>query len=52
MAMTVTLRDVVEAMDSLMEESAAYLNKRTGELFTLSEEGIVGRILYLPAAVG
>ena len=38
MAMTVKLRDVVEAMDSLMEESAAYLNKRTGELFTLSEE--------------
>ncbi|MGH9933104.1 MAG: hypothetical protein ACREA9_28300 [Pyrinomonadaceae bacterium] len=38
MAMTVKLRDVVEAMDSLMEESAAYLNKRTGELFTLSHE--------------
>ena len=38
MAITVKLRDVVGAMDSLTEESAAYLNKRTGEVFTLSEE--------------
>ena len=38
MAMTVKLQDVVGAMELRMEESAAYLNKRTGELFTLLEE--------------
>ena len=36
--MNVKLQDVVETMDGLAEETMAYLNKRTGELMTLSTE--------------
>ena len=36
--MNVKLQDVVETMDVLAEETSAHLNKRTGELITLSSE--------------
>ena len=36
--MKVKLEDVVETMDMLQEETIAHLNKRTGELITLSTE--------------
>src|SRR6266550_6484626 len=36
--MKVKLKDVVETMDGLVEEIIAHLNKRTGELMTLSTE--------------
>lgn len=36
--MNVKLEDVVETMDMLHEEASAHLNKRTGELITLSSE--------------
>ena len=36
--MKVKLREVVQTMDGLVEETMAYLNERTGELMTLSTE--------------
>ena len=44
MAMTVrvNLQDVVEQLDMLTDESTAYLNKRTGELYWLTEEELLG----------
>jgi len=36
--MKVKLQDVVDTMDGLVEEIIAHLNKRTGELMTLSTE--------------
>ncbi|MGI9066662.1 MAG: UPF0158 family protein [Pyrinomonadaceae bacterium] len=36
--MKVKLQDVVDMMDMLHEEASAHLNKRTGELITLSSE--------------
>ena len=36
--MKVKLQDVVEEMDVLHDQAAAYLNKRTGELMTLTTE--------------
>jgi hypothetical protein len=44
MAVTVTvkLQDVVEHLDMLNDESAAYLNKRTGELYWLTEDELLG----------
>ena len=36
--MKVKLQEVVDTMDSLAEEMSAYLNKRTGELITLTTE--------------
>lgn len=38
MAVTVKLADVVDHLEMLSDESVAYLNKRTGELYWLSEE--------------
>ncbi len=34
----VSLREVVEEMNIISDEHSAYLNKRTGELVTLSRE--------------
>ena len=36
----VFLRDVVDEMDALTDEATAYINRRTGELYTLSREEI------------
>lgn len=38
MKITVSLRDLINEMDVLSDEHTAYLNKRTGELLTLSDE--------------
>jgi len=38
MAVVISLREVVEAIDLLMEESEAYLNPETGEIVTVTEE--------------
>lgn len=38
MKVTVSLRDFINEMDVLSDEHTAYLNKRTGELITLSDE--------------
>ena len=38
MSLPVKLRDVVDQMDVISDEHSAYLNKRTGELITLSME--------------
>ncbi len=38
MAVTVSLSDVIEAMDLLSEEATAYINQKTGELITLTNE--------------
>jgi hypothetical protein len=38
MSVTVRLRDVVEALDSAMEEHSYYLDKRTGEIILLTSE--------------
>ena len=38
MAATVRLRDVVDHLDMLSDESTAYLNKVSGELYLLTEE--------------
>ena len=36
----VFLRDVVDEMDALTDEATAYINRRTGELYTLSLEEV------------
>jgi Uncharacterised protein family (UPF0158) len=36
MAATVKLKDVVDELEMVSDESTAYLNKRTGELYTLT----------------
>ena len=41
MAPTVSLHDVVNEMDVMSEEYTAYINRKTGELVTLSEEDIL-----------
>jgi hypothetical protein len=38
MAVTVKLKDVVDQLDMLDDQSAGYLNKRTGELYFLTGE--------------
>ena len=38
MSLTVKLDDVVEAIDSAMEEHVHYLDKRTGEIVLLTSE--------------
>jgi len=38
MAVVVPLRKVVDEIEALMDESTAYLNRKTGELYTLHEE--------------
>ncbi len=38
MGVIVSVKDVVNEMDGLMDEHHAYLNRRTGELITLSSE--------------
>jgi Uncharacterised protein family (UPF0158) len=38
MAVIVSLRDVVEQMDQWSDEATAYINRRTGELITLTHE--------------
>ena len=38
MAVVVSLRKVVDAIGALMEGSTAYLNRQTGELYTLQED--------------
>ncbi len=38
MKITVSLRDVVDELELLSEERTAFLNKRTGDLITVSEE--------------
>jgi hypothetical protein len=38
MAVIVSLRAVVEELEALTEESAAYLNRKTGELYSLGDE--------------
>src|SRR3977135_1575249 len=38
MAATVKLKDVVNELEMVSDESTAYLNKRTGELYTLTQE--------------
>lgn len=43
MAATVKLDDVVEQLEMLGEESAAYLNKQTGELYMLTKRSWWGR---------
>jgi hypothetical protein len=41
MAVIVKLNDVVDQLEMLMDECAAYLNKRTGELYMLMEEELL-----------
>ena len=38
MAVTVSLRDVIEQMDLMSDEATAYINLKTGELITLTHE--------------
>ena len=38
MAAIVSLLDVIEAMDLISDEATAYINQKTGELFTLTDE--------------
>ncbi len=38
MAVIIALRKVVDEIDALMDESTAYLNRQTGELYTLQHE--------------
>ena len=38
MAAIVSFRDVIEEMDMSSDEAAAYINRKTGELFTLTDE--------------
>jgi Uncharacterised protein family (UPF0158) len=38
MAVIVSLRDVVEEMDLMSDEATAYMNRKTGELITLTQE--------------
>ena len=38
MAVIVSLRDVIEEMDLLSDEATAYINQKTGELITLTDE--------------
>jgi hypothetical protein len=38
MALPVSLRDVVHEMDTFSEGDTAYINRKTGELFTVSDE--------------
>ena len=38
MPLPVKLKDVVNEMDVLGDEWTAYLNRKTGELFTITEE--------------
>jgi Uncharacterised protein family (UPF0158) len=38
MALIVSLRDVVEEMDLMTDEATAYINRKTGELITLTHE--------------
>jgi Uncharacterised protein family (UPF0158) len=38
MAVIVSLRDVVEQMDQWSDEATAYINRKTGELITLTHE--------------
>jgi hypothetical protein len=40
MTVVVSLRDVVNEMDVMSDESHAYLNKETGELITITDEEI------------
>ncbi len=40
MPLPVSVRDVVDEMDSLSETDTAYINRRTGELFTVTEEEV------------
>ena len=40
MSVTVSLRKVVEEMDVLNDEWTAYLNRRTGELFTVTTDDL------------
>ena len=38
MAVIVSLRDVIEQMDLISDEATAYINRKTGELITLTHE--------------
>jgi len=38
MAAIVSLRDVIEQMDMMSDEATAYINRKTGELITLTDE--------------
>jgi hypothetical protein len=38
MAVIVSLRDVIEEMDLMTDEATAYINRKTGELITLTDE--------------
>jgi hypothetical protein len=38
MAVIVSLRDVIEQMDLMSDEATAYINRKTGELITLTHE--------------
>jgi hypothetical protein len=38
MPILVNLQDVVAEMDALSDEFKAYINRKTGELFTISDE--------------
>ena len=38
MTVTVSLRRVVDELDALIDESAAYLNRETGELYSVRDE--------------
>ena len=38
MSITVSLRDVVDEMQMLSDESTVYLNRKTGELITITQE--------------
>jgi hypothetical protein len=38
MAVVVSLRDVIEQMDQWSDEATAYINRKTGELITLTHE--------------
>jgi hypothetical protein len=38
MAVIVSLRDVIEEMDLMSDEATAYINRKTGELITLTHE--------------
>ena len=38
MAPVISIRTIAEELDGLMSEATAYLNRRTGEVFTLTEQ--------------
>jgi len=38
MSVIVSLRDLIEAMDLMTDEATAYINRKTGELITLTDE--------------